>query len=1424
MHASRCDFRWGWVIAAAALAACQSPQAGEVELVARWHESARLGGGHGGDALTLPASVIKLRAIVTGPGISTAVVVEFELDSNEKDTIRIDEVPIGNDRVVMLLGLEADGWSLFTGQTDPVDVIANKTTSAGIVLYDAPQEVDAQGNALISVLINNGGIATATRDVTVRIIAAGAREMVLSNTAIGFESYDDLQWQTYSAGTVDWSLTAGDGVKIVYAVVRDERGLSSRSIASQPIILDTTGPVVNKNLLVVTSNPPGSDDAVRGNNAATEAQATVAVFSDAEALNAIASIVATADGAFADVSLGDNYTDETSANLGQGTYWIRATDTLGNTGALVPFDTDIEPPAIAFVSTVPFFVRNGVGVVINVRATDLLAASPYVELSGYPTPPTEVAVFDCATFAVGNIYECTWTSRGAEPEDFMDVVIVATKEGSGNVAEVIAEDAILFDYTNPDTLLVDTDLIVNSNPVGQDDTLFASPGVFAPFTLVELYSAWPNWPSIPATCGGYTFLKTVVADAAGGLDNVSLGDNLIGSFRARALDAAGNDRCDPDCLHSCVGQYCGFPGFCCPQGGDDIYSCPGYADLCNDVSAPTAQIRTSTAAITTSTVADFEFVLEDNGCAEPSLPLTVQCRLDDAPFAECPLSYTVTVAQGFHRLEYFGVDGLGNDIFTAGDSSGRDEPAPQSFTWRVQPRNLAFDALPVAPVQHQGYIVDAAGTAHLFVGGDRLRHFYKPPAGTFASEVVHSKPAQNIVAVADGSNVTFAFTSGEGVDLFVGTGTTGGWAIDLLEAGANVIDNSIALTRNSSGGIALAANAKLSSTLDLGAIYLWERSGSTWGAAELIVSNRSQEVRASFDASDDLWVYWTQIYSDSGSNDGRNMMVKQRMGQVWQDSHIVLADLPNWPPNYRYPTIAIANDGAPVVTYRNGTNDNSVSVKYDGTDFSATPIDLGYRGNAAVATASDGVLWYAMTGAEGSTTMGIGRLDGGSVTGTTLLGLGKQIESTSLWVASVGDIAAAVIDVAFSYLDADDVIHTGRVVHNGTAAEALVVGEQIAGMSMLQNATSPTALVRVVGVHRIIAATYDEGSDSWTTEVVEDGPAGIGGHLGGVATSTDRWVVHHDATVGAATAELFVERDDGTGWSSLGPMTLASDRATLPVVGVTHADNPVIAYRLEAGGNDDIMVTWWDGGGFVPAIAVADVSGSAPVEMAIIGDHNGSGTDGESWIVYANSTHEVRVIRVDLTDPASATAETVDTLDGEPTVSAGLNAGVEPVIFYHARYSVSGSGSASPIFRATYSGTTWAIDNLSASFVSQTGVPGTTDWIASETQEMSDGSNNYSTVQFAYDSSGLLRLALVAYDGSWEEAGIHHYAMVVETSAGYFEVLGVWPFPSLSHQWVHSGTPNRPFAHVTVLADDTGMLIWPDADREDLLSARMGDF
>ena len=148
-------------------------------------------------------------------------------------------------------------------------------------------------------------------------------------------------------------------------------------------------------------------------------------------------------------------------------------------------------------------------------------------------------MFDCATFAVGNIYECTWTSRGAEPEDFMDVVIVATKEGSGNVAEVIAEDAILFDYTNPDTLLVDTDLIVNSNPVGQDDTLFASPGVFAPFTLVELYSAWPNWPSIPATCGGYTFLKTVVADAAGGLDNVSLGDNLIGSFRARALDAAG---------------------------------------------------------------------------------------------------------------------------------------------------------------------------------------------------------------------------------------------------------------------------------------------------------------------------------------------------------------------------------------------------------------------------------------------------------------------------------------------------------------------------------------------------------------------------------------------------------------------------------------------------------------------------------------------------------------------------------------------------------------------------------------------------------------------------------------------------------------------------------------------------------------------
>jgi hypothetical protein len=86
-----------------------------------------------------------------------------------------------------------------------------------------------------SITINGGEAYTNSRSVVLTLSAfADIVEMILSND----ETFQGAEWQPFSEGPIDWTLTAGDGMKYSYARFRDGGGLATAPV-SDSIILDT---------------------------------------------------------------------------------------------------------------------------------------------------------------------------------------------------------------------------------------------------------------------------------------------------------------------------------------------------------------------------------------------------------------------------------------------------------------------------------------------------------------------------------------------------------------------------------------------------------------------------------------------------------------------------------------------------------------------------------------------------------------------------------------------------------------------------------------------------------------------------------------------------------------------------------------------------------------------------------------------------------------------------------------------------------------------------------------------------------------------------------------------------------------------------------------------------------------------------------
>jgi formylglycine-generating enzyme required for sulfatase activity len=87
-----------------------------------------------------------------------------------------------------------------------------------------------------SISINGGASTTASLNVTLSLSASGATEMRIGNSS----DFSSVNWESYTPSK-SWTLTSGDGTKMVYVQFRDSAGNES-SVVSESIVVDTQAP------------------------------------------------------------------------------------------------------------------------------------------------------------------------------------------------------------------------------------------------------------------------------------------------------------------------------------------------------------------------------------------------------------------------------------------------------------------------------------------------------------------------------------------------------------------------------------------------------------------------------------------------------------------------------------------------------------------------------------------------------------------------------------------------------------------------------------------------------------------------------------------------------------------------------------------------------------------------------------------------------------------------------------------------------------------------------------------------------------------------------------------------------------------------------------------------------------------------------
>lgn len=98
-----------------------------------------------------------------------------------------------------------------------------------------------------SVVVNSGAATAIAKGVTLGLSATNATEMIISEDS----NFTGASWQSYSS-SASFTLSTGNGVKIVYVKYKSSSGLAS-GVVSDSITLDETGTGSNVNTTVNTN-------------------------------------------------------------------------------------------------------------------------------------------------------------------------------------------------------------------------------------------------------------------------------------------------------------------------------------------------------------------------------------------------------------------------------------------------------------------------------------------------------------------------------------------------------------------------------------------------------------------------------------------------------------------------------------------------------------------------------------------------------------------------------------------------------------------------------------------------------------------------------------------------------------------------------------------------------------------------------------------------------------------------------------------------------------------------------------------------------------------------------------------------------------------------------------------------------------------
>lgn len=426
---------------------------------------------------------------------------------------------------------ENDGWAAEEGiETAQSFTYVDTALQASATLEPVSSPSGATINFTLTVTNEEADGNPAINEVKLTVASYGGNAVyVVSNFDVDgwseapeYDPHGNLHIITWTGGTIaagaagqDFTFDAmpptGDGSYEWTVDTKDAELLTDSDIVTTTV--DSTGPSApDANKLVVTMNPPGTNDTISGNAGAVEGSATVKVYSDEGLTTKIGEITAEADGSFVAITIGEDNAE----------VWVTATDAAENesTGTSMLNDITVADPVLLLPldsgltsDTTPTLSWEAVvdpsGVTYSVQVdNDSNFSSPLASVSGltgteYTTP---------------ELYATTWYWQ------------VKAIDGVENPSDWVGW-SFEVDLTGPGAPVA-AKLVVTMNTPPTADTISGNLGAVEASATVKVYSD----EALTTQIG-----TDITAEANGSFSAIEIGDNLYAEVWVTATDEAGNE-------------------------------------------------------------------------------------------------------------------------------------------------------------------------------------------------------------------------------------------------------------------------------------------------------------------------------------------------------------------------------------------------------------------------------------------------------------------------------------------------------------------------------------------------------------------------------------------------------------------------------------------------------------------------------------------------------------------------------------------------------------------------------------------------------------------------------------------------------------------------------------------------------------------